>query len=121
LAADLERLIAERTRIAEELEERLRRRYELIFERKGGLAVVEVRKATAAAAGRVAPRLITQIHNSDIVFCETAHPLRPAWTSHRARPKTHPKSRREPGLGCNRLERRECGATVAACRVHEAR
>ena len=35
---------AERTRLAEEVEESLRRRYELIFERKGGLAVVEVRK-----------------------------------------------------------------------------
>jgi uncharacterized protein len=72
LATDLERLTAERTRIAGELEESLRRRYELIFERKGGLAVVEVRKEgdCGGCRMRVAPQLITQIHrNSDIVFC----------------------------------------------------
>jgi len=72
LAADLERLTAERTRLAEEVEESLRRRYELIFERKGGLAVVEVRKDgnCAGCHMRVPPQLITQIHrNSDIVFC----------------------------------------------------
>jgi len=72
LAADLERLAAERTRIAEELEEGLRKRYDLIFERKGGLAVVEVRKEgdCGGCRMRVPPQLITQIHrNSDIVFC----------------------------------------------------
>jgi predicted nucleic acid-binding Zn-ribbon protein len=72
LAADLEQLTAERTRIAEELEESLRRRYDLIFERKGGLAVVEVRKEgdCGGCRMRVPPQLITQIHrNSEIVFC----------------------------------------------------
>ena len=72
LAADLERLTADRARLAEEVEESLRRRYELIFERKGGLAVVEVRKEgdCAGCHMRVAPQLIMQIHrNSDIVFC----------------------------------------------------
>jgi len=72
LAADLERLTAERSRIAGELEESLRKRYDLIFERKDGLAVVEVRKEgdCGGCRMRVSPQLITQIHrNSDIVFC----------------------------------------------------
>ena len=72
LAADLERLTRERTAIAEELDESLRKRYELIFGRKEGLAVVEVRKDgnCGGCRMRVPPQLITQIHrNSDIVFC----------------------------------------------------
>ena len=72
LAADLQRLTAERARLAEELDENLRRRYELIFERKGGLAVVEVRKEgdCAGCRMRVPPQLIQQIHrNQDVVFC----------------------------------------------------
>ena len=72
LAADLERLTAQRTSLGAEIEESLRRRYELIFDRKGGLAVVEVRKDgnCGGCHMRVAPQLITQIHrNSDIVFC----------------------------------------------------
>ena len=72
LAADLERLSSERQRLANDVEDSLRRRYELIFERKGGLAVVEVRKEgdCAGCRMRVPPQLITQIHrNADIVFC----------------------------------------------------
>ena len=71
LAADLERLTGERTRLAEEVDESLRRRYELIFERKGGLAVVQVLKGDCAGCHmRVSPQLITQIHrNADVVFC----------------------------------------------------
>jgi len=72
LAADLERLVNERTRIAADLEEPLRKRYDLIFERKGGLAVVEVRKDgnCGGCRMRVPPQLITQIHrNADVVFC----------------------------------------------------
>jgi predicted nucleic acid-binding Zn-ribbon protein len=72
LAADLERLTAERTRRAMELEEGLRKRYDLIFERKGGLAVVEVRKEgdCGGCRMRVPPQLINQIHrNADVVFC----------------------------------------------------
>jgi uncharacterized protein len=72
LAADLDRLTAERTRLAMELEESLRKRYDLIFERRDGLAVVEVRKEgdCGGCRMRVPPQLITQIHrNSDVVFC----------------------------------------------------
>ena len=72
LAAELGRLDAERTRAAAELDDGLRKRYELIFDRKGGLAVVEVRKEgnCAGCLMRVPPQLITQIHrNADVVFC----------------------------------------------------
>jgi predicted nucleic acid-binding Zn-ribbon protein len=72
LAADLERLAAQRTSLAAGLEESLRKRYELIFNRKGGLAVVEVRKEgdCGGCRMRVPPQLINQIHrNSDVVFC----------------------------------------------------
>lgn len=72
LAADLERLTAQRARFAVELEEGLRKRYELLFERKGGLVVVEVRREgdCGGCRMRVPPQLITQIHrNADIVFC----------------------------------------------------
>ena len=72
LAADLERLGAERARLAADLDETLRKRYDLIFDRKGGLAVVEVRKdgTCGGCRMRVPPQLIMQIHrNADVVFC----------------------------------------------------
>jgi uncharacterized protein len=76
LAADLERLTAERTAIAAEIDEALRRRYELLLDRKGGLAVVEVRREgdCGGCRMRVPPQLITQIHrNADVVFCPNCH------------------------------------------------
>ncbi len=72
LAADLDRLTAERTRLAMELEESLRKRYDLIFERRDGLAVVEVRKEgdCGGCRMRIPPQLITQLlRNSDVMFC----------------------------------------------------
>lgn len=72
LAADLERLTDQRDGAAAALEEGPRKRYELLFERKGGLAVVEVRKEgdCGGCRMRVPPQIITQIHrNADIVFC----------------------------------------------------
>jgi uncharacterized protein len=89
LAADLERLTAGRSRLASELDETLRKRYQLIFERKDGLAVVEVRREgdCGGCRMRVSPQLITQIHrNEDVVFCPScqrilyvpASELRPA-------------------------------------------
>jgi predicted nucleic acid-binding Zn-ribbon protein len=72
LAADLERLTAERSGLASALDETLRNRYQLIFERKDGLAVVEVRREgdCGGCRMRVPPQLITQIHrNEDVVFC----------------------------------------------------
>ncbi|MGH7897384.1 MAG: zinc ribbon domain-containing protein [Candidatus Binatia bacterium] len=76
LAADLERLTAERTAVATEIDETVRSRYELLLERKGGLAVVEVRREgdCGGCRMRVPPQLITQIHrNSDVVFCPNCH------------------------------------------------
>jgi uncharacterized protein len=89
LAADLERLTSGRSRLASELDETLRKRYQLIFERKDGLAVVEVRREgdCGGCRMRVSPQLITQIHrNEDVVFCPScqrilyvpASELRPA-------------------------------------------
>lgn len=76
LADDLERLTAARAGAAAAIEDGLRRRYELIFERKGGLAVVEVRKEgdCGGCRMRVPPQLIQQLHrNIDIVFCPSCH------------------------------------------------
>jgi uncharacterized protein len=95
LAADLERLTTERMRLAAELDETLRRRYDLIFERKGGLAVVEVRKEgdCAGCRMRVPPQLITQIHrNADIVFCPSCQRILCVPPSARAVAKEAPKA-----------------------------
>jgi uncharacterized protein len=95
LAADLERLTTERNRLAGEFDEALRERYQRIFDRKDGLAVVEVRKEgdCGGCRMRVPPQLITQIHrNDDVVFCPScqrmlyvpATDLRPAKDSSKA-------------------------------------
>ena len=75
LAADLERLTAERTALAADIDEGLRKRYELLLDRKGGLAVVEIRQGDCGGCRmRVAPQLITQVHrNSDPVYCPSCH------------------------------------------------
>ena len=72
LRDELERCTQERAEAAAVLEDSLLRRYELIFERKGGLAVVEVhdRDHCSGCRMRIPPQLITQIHRkTDIVFC----------------------------------------------------
>ncbi len=75
LREELERATRERAALAAELDESVRRRYELIFERKGGLAVVEVHEGGCLGCRmRVAPQLITQIHrNVGIVCCPNCH------------------------------------------------
>ncbi len=75
LAAELEHLTGERTGLAERLEPGLRSRYELIFDRKGGVAVVELRSGDCGGCRmRIAPQLITQLHrNVDIVFCPSCN------------------------------------------------
>lgn len=75
LSSDLESAARERAELAAQLDESLRRRYELIFDRKGGLAVVEVHEGDCSGCRmRVSPHLITQIHrNMDIVFCPNCH------------------------------------------------
>ncbi len=88
LAADLERLTGDRERAASEVEEGLRRRYDLIFERKGGVAVVEVRKEgdCGGCRMRVPPQLITQLHrNVDVVFCPSCQ--RALWVSREVQPR----------------------------------
>ena len=93
LAADLERLTAQRASLAAGIDESMRRRYDLIFERKGGLAVVEVRKEgdCGGCRMRVPPQLITQIHrNSDIVFCPACQRI--LYVTARATVKEAPKT-----------------------------
>jgi uncharacterized protein len=98
LAADLERLKAQRESLAAGIDDSFRRRYDLIFERKGGLAVVEVRKEgdCGGCRMRVPPQLITQIHrNSDIVFCPSCQRILcvpPRATSKEATAKEAPKT-----------------------------
>lgn len=78
LRADVERLTAEREVAAGAIDEDVLRRYQRLLERKGGLAVVEVR-ASGECRGchmRVPPQLITQIHrNQDLVACPSCQRL----------------------------------------------
>ncbi|MGH7857580.1 MAG: zinc ribbon domain-containing protein, partial [Candidatus Binatia bacterium] len=62
LRDEIERRTAERAEVAAGMEESLRRRYELIFDRKNGLAVVQIQDGDCAGCRmRVPPQLITQV------------------------------------------------------------
>lgn len=71
LQEELDRATADRAAAATELDESLRRRYDLIFERKGGLAVVEVKEGGCSGCRmRLPPQVVTEIHrNTEVVFC----------------------------------------------------
>jgi hypothetical protein len=71
LAEELETRTRERERLAAELDDSVRRRYELVFERKGGVAVVEVRDGGCSGCQmRIPPQLVTQIiRKTEIVSC----------------------------------------------------
>jgi predicted nucleic acid-binding Zn-ribbon protein len=70
LTGDIERERAARAELAKTLEEDLRRRYEMIFSRRGGLAVVEVRGGICQGCRmRVPPQLFNEIQrNLERVF-----------------------------------------------------
>ncbi|MGH7818733.1 MAG: zinc ribbon domain-containing protein [Candidatus Binatia bacterium] len=75
LRAEIEQRRSDRSGLAAALDESLRRRYELIFERKNGLAVVEIQEGDCSGCRmRVPPQLITQVHrNTEVVFCPACH------------------------------------------------
>ena len=70
LSSEIERERAARTELAQTLEEDLRRRYEMIFSRRGGLAVVEVRGGICLGCRmHVPPQLFNEIQrNLERVF-----------------------------------------------------
>ena len=71
LAAEIERERATRTELVEGVDGDLRRKYEMIFSRRGGVAVVEVRGGTCQGCRmRVPPQLFNEIQrNQNVILC----------------------------------------------------
>ena len=71
LSADIERERAARTELMQGVEDGLRRKYEMIFARRGGVAVVEVREGTCQGCRmRVPPQLYNEIQRNDhVILC----------------------------------------------------
>jgi uncharacterized protein len=71
LAAEIERERATRTELVASVDGDLRRKYEMIFSRRGGVAVVEVRGGTCQGCRmRVPPQLFNEIQrNQSVILC----------------------------------------------------
>ena len=71
LGAEIERERAARTQIIQGVDTELRRKYEMLFSRRGGLAVVEVRSGTCQGCRmRVPPQLFNEIQRNDqVILC----------------------------------------------------
>jgi len=71
LASEIERERATRTELVENVDGDLRRKYEMIFSRRGGVAVVEVRSGTCQGCRmRVPPQLFNEIQrNQSVILC----------------------------------------------------
>jgi len=71
LSAEIERERAARSELAQTIDDDLRRKYEMIFSRRGGLAVVEVRSGICQGCRmRVPPQLFNQIQrNAEVILC----------------------------------------------------
>ena len=71
LGGEIERDRATRTNLAQTVDGDLRRKYELIFSRRGGLAVVEVRDGICQGCRmRVPPQLYNEIQrNEQVILC----------------------------------------------------
>jgi predicted nucleic acid-binding Zn-ribbon protein len=71
LAGEIERERATRTELVESVDGDLRRKYEMIFSRRGGVAVVEVRGGTCQGCRmRVPPQLFNEIQrNQSVILC----------------------------------------------------
>ena len=71
---EMDRLTAERERAADGLDDSLRKRYELVLQRKKGLAVVAIQDGDCSGCRmRVPPQLVTQVHRNEVVFCPSCH------------------------------------------------
>ena len=71
LGSEIERERAARTKLIEGVDGELRRKYEMIFSRRGGLAVVEVRGGICQGCRmRVPPQLYNEIQrNEQVILC----------------------------------------------------
>jgi predicted nucleic acid-binding Zn-ribbon protein len=71
LAAEIERERATRSELVQTVDGDLRRKYERIFSKRGGLAVVEVREGTCQGCRmRVPPQLFNEIQrNEKVILC----------------------------------------------------
>jgi len=71
LAVEIERERAARTELVQNVDGDLRRKYEMIFSRRGGLAVVEVREGICQGCRmRVPPQLFNEIQrNAQVIIC----------------------------------------------------
>jgi len=71
LSAEMDREKAQRTAMIEKVDGDLRRKYEMIFTRRGGLAVVEIREGTCQGCRmRVPPQLFNEIQRNDhVILC----------------------------------------------------
>jgi len=71
LSAEMERERATRTELLQNVDGDLRRKYELIFSRRGGVAVVEVRGGICQGCRmRVPPQLFNEIQrNEQVILC----------------------------------------------------
>jgi len=71
LGSEIERERAARTKLIEGVDGELRRKYEMIFSRRGGLAVVEVRGGICQGCRmRVPPQLYNEIQrNEHVILC----------------------------------------------------
>jgi predicted nucleic acid-binding Zn-ribbon protein len=71
LSGEMERERAARTELMQAVDGELRRKYEMIFSRRGGLAVVEVRGGICLGCRmRVPPQLFNEIQrNEHVILC----------------------------------------------------
>jgi len=71
LSGEIERERSVRNALVEGLDGDLRRKYEMIFSRRGGLAVVEIREGTCQGCRmRVPPQLFNEIQrNEQVILC----------------------------------------------------
>jgi uncharacterized protein len=72
LASEIERERATRTQLVETVDGDLRRKYEMIFSRRGGVAVVEIRGGTCLGCRmRVPPQLFNEIqrNHEQVILC----------------------------------------------------
>jgi predicted nucleic acid-binding Zn-ribbon protein len=71
LSGEMEREQATRLEMMQKVDGDLRRKYEMIFSRRGGLAVVEIREGTCQGCRmRVPPQLFNEIQRNDhVILC----------------------------------------------------